>query len=191
MTYICISNVTIIGSDNGLSPTRRHAIIWTNAGIVFIGPLGTDFGEFKIKIHIFLLIKMHLKMLSAKWWPFCLSLNVLNQCQLFVYWCPATNIDEICIKIHLRYLKFRKWLWILYTRYPHLTHKWAHLCLTRKARLICMSFINSSLPGHNGCHFGRLHFQMHFSMKNFEFLLKFHWSLFLRVQLTITHHWFR
>ena len=28
-------------------------------------------------------------------------------------------------------------------------------------------------------------------MKSFVFRLKFHWSLFLRVQLTITHHWFR
>ena len=28
-------------------------------------------------------------------------------------------------------------------------------------------------------------------MKNFVFWLKFHWSLFLRVQLTITQHWFR
>ena len=28
-------------------------------------------------------------------------------------------------------------------------------------------------------------------MKMFEFRLKFHWSLFLRVQLTIFRHWFR
>ena len=28
-------------------------------------------------------------------------------------------------------------------------------------------------------------------MKMFEFLLQFHWSLFLRVQLTIFQHWFR
>ena len=28
-------------------------------------------------------------------------------------------------------------------------------------------------------------------MKMFEFWLKFHWSLFLRVQLTIFQHWFR
>ena len=28
-------------------------------------------------------------------------------------------------------------------------------------------------------------------MKKFEFWLKFHWSLFLRVQLTITKHWFK
>ena len=28
-------------------------------------------------------------------------------------------------------------------------------------------------------------------MRKFEFRLKFHWSLFLRVQLTIFQHWFR
>ena len=39
---ICVSNLTIIGSDNGLSPDRRQAIICTNAGILLIGPLGTS-----------------------------------------------------------------------------------------------------------------------------------------------------
>ena len=33
VTHIYVSNLTIIGSDNGLSPGRRQAIIWTNAGI--------------------------------------------------------------------------------------------------------------------------------------------------------------
>ena len=32
---------SIIGSDNGLSPARRQAIIWTNDGILLIVPLGT------------------------------------------------------------------------------------------------------------------------------------------------------
>ena len=32
--HICISNLTIIGSDNGLTPGWRQAIIWTNAGIL-------------------------------------------------------------------------------------------------------------------------------------------------------------
>ena len=34
-------NKAIIGSDNGLSPDRHQAIIWTNAGILLIGPLRT------------------------------------------------------------------------------------------------------------------------------------------------------
>ena len=32
VAHICVSKLTIIGSDNGLSPGRRQAIIWTNAG---------------------------------------------------------------------------------------------------------------------------------------------------------------
>ena len=62
---------TTIGSDNGLSPIRRQAIIETNAGILSIGPLGTNFNEISIKIQNSSFRKMHLKISSAKWWPFC------------------------------------------------------------------------------------------------------------------------
>ena len=43
MTDICVSTLTVIGSDNGLSPGRCQAIILTNDGILLIGPLGTNF----------------------------------------------------------------------------------------------------------------------------------------------------
>ena len=69
---------TIIGSDNGLTPGRRQAIIWTNAGILLIAPLGTIFSEILIEIHTFSFKKIHLKMSSAKWRPLCLGLNVLD-----------------------------------------------------------------------------------------------------------------
>ena len=78
VTYICVAYLTIIGSDNGLSPGRCQAIIWTNAGILLISPFGTNFSEILIKIHTFSFKKMHLKMSSAKRWPFCLGLNVLK-----------------------------------------------------------------------------------------------------------------
>ena len=78
VTHICISKLTLIGSDNGLSPGRHQAIIWTNAGILLIGPLVTIFREILIKIYSFLYKKMHLKMSSGKWLPFCLGLNVLT-----------------------------------------------------------------------------------------------------------------
>ena len=60
-----------IGSDNGLSPIRRQAIICTNAGLWSIGPLGTKFSEIVIKVQDFSFTKMHMKLSSAKWWPFC------------------------------------------------------------------------------------------------------------------------
>ena len=68
--HICVSKLTIIGSDNGLSPGRRQTIIWTNAGILLIRPLGTNFSEILIGVHTFSFRKMELKMSSAKWRPF-------------------------------------------------------------------------------------------------------------------------
>ena len=78
MTHICVSNLDIIGSGNGLSPGRRQAIIWTDVGILFIGPLGTNFSEILIEILTFSFKKMRLKVSSAKWRPFCLGLNELD-----------------------------------------------------------------------------------------------------------------
>ena len=43
--YICVGKLSIIGSDNGLLPGRRQAIIWTNARVLVIGPLVTNFSE--------------------------------------------------------------------------------------------------------------------------------------------------
>ena len=78
VTHICVGKLTIIGSDNGLSPGRRQSIIWTNAGLLLIGPLGTNFSEILIEIPTFSFKKMRLKVSSAKWRPFCLGFNVLK-----------------------------------------------------------------------------------------------------------------
>ena len=78
VTHICVSELTIIGSDNGLSSGRRQAIIWTNAEILLIGPSGTNFSEILIEILTFSFKKMRLKVSSANWRSFCLGLNVLN-----------------------------------------------------------------------------------------------------------------
>ena len=79
VTHICVGKLTIIGSDNGLSPGRRQAIFWTNAGILSISPLGTNFSEMLIEIYKFSFKKMHVKMSSAIWRPSCLGLNVLTK----------------------------------------------------------------------------------------------------------------
>ena len=70
-------NQPIIGSDNGLSPSQRQAIIWTNAGILLIRTFGTNFSEILSEIHTFSFKKIHLQISFAKWQPFCLSLSVL------------------------------------------------------------------------------------------------------------------
>ena len=85
VTHICVSKLTTIGSDNGLSPGRRQAIIWTNAGLLLIGSLGTNFSEILIEIQTFSFMKMDLKVSSAERRPFCLGLNVL------IGWCCQTT----------------------------------------------------------------------------------------------------
>ena len=94
VTHICVGKLIIIGSDNGLSPGRRQAIIWTIAGIWLIRPLGTIFSEILIEIHKFSFTKMHLKMSSGKWRPSCLGLNVLT------HW----HLGNLAIIINLSFL---------------------------------------------------------------------------------------
>ena len=79
--HTCVSKLTIIGSDNGLSHGQRQAIIWTNARILLIGPLGTKFNEISITIHAFSFKKINLKMSPGKRLPFCLGLNELRNTQ--------------------------------------------------------------------------------------------------------------
>ena len=98
VTHICVSKQTIIGSDNGLSPGRRQAIIWTNAGKLLFGPPGTNFSEILIEIHTFSLKKMHLKMSSAKRRPFCLGFNVLK-------WSKKSFIQDLNKNKELNMLK--------------------------------------------------------------------------------------
>ena len=105
VTHICVGKTTIIGSDNGLSPGWRQAIIWTNGGILSIGPLGTNFNEILIGIQKFSMKKMHFKVLSAKWRPSCLSLNMLSFihdddcCFLFTYHTTESHWLQVNITI--------------------------------------------------------------------------------------------
>ena len=78
VTHICVSKLATIGTDNGLSPGRHQAIIWTNVGLLSIGPLGTNFSEILIKIQKFSFMKVLLKIPSAKWWPLCPGGDELN-----------------------------------------------------------------------------------------------------------------
>ena len=50
VTHLCVSKLSSIASDNGLSPGRRQAIMWNNARILLIGPFGTNFSEILIEI---------------------------------------------------------------------------------------------------------------------------------------------
>ena len=53
------------------------------AEILLIGPLGTNFSEILIEIYIFSSMKIHLKLSSGIWRPFCFGLNVLKKTEPF------------------------------------------------------------------------------------------------------------
>ena len=93
--HICIGNLSNIGSDKGLSPDWRQAIIWTNTGILLIGPWGTKFIEIIIEILTFSFMKMDFNVSSAKWRPFCLGLNVLKH--IYLKYSSINLISEILI----------------------------------------------------------------------------------------------
>ena len=107
VTHICVSKLTVIGLDNDLSRDRRQAIIWTNAGILLIGPLGTNFSEILIEILTFSFKKMRLKVSSAKRRPFCLGLNVLNQ---------FPDHNETVFTIDNSMVFFKKLTWYYHTK---------------------------------------------------------------------------
>ena len=111
VTHICVSELTIIVSDYGLSPGWHQAIIWTNAWILLIGPLGTNFSEILIEIHTFSFKKVHFKMSSGKCWPFCLGLNVLLKCSMG---CTQCDHRMTCLlleeddKVHIKSILMTK-----------------------------------------------------------------------------------
>ena len=137
--YICVNQLTIIFSDNGLSPDRHQAIIWNNDGILSFGPLGRNFSKIVIEMYIFSFKKMHLKISSGKWRPCCLGLNVLKivmlPCQeadvfrngnlwcVKTYWksydkihvvggirCDTGKVTLLMCLIHLSFFLYR-WVW--------------------------------------------------------------------------------
>ena len=101
MTRICVGNITIIGSDNCLSPGRRHAIIWTDARTLknrfqwnhtfsfkkiwkcpliarFMGPTWGPSGVDMTQVGPMWAPWNSLSWSSARWRPFCLGLHVLT-----------------------------------------------------------------------------------------------------------------
>ena len=109
VTHICVNKLTTICSDNSLSPGRHQAIICTNAGILLIRPLGTNFSETLIRAQTFSFRKMELKMSSAKWRPF-VSASMSSawvQCQaLSPRSMRNTGLEKAVQRLTIRYLSF-------------------------------------------------------------------------------------
>ena len=125
--YMC-RKLTIIGSDNGLSLGGCQAIIWTNAGVLLIRPLGTNFSEILISIEAFSLKKMHWNMSSGKCCPFCHSLNVLTHCSLVMSygsrsWSTLTQVMAVFLMAPGHYLNQ---CWLLISNLGRVAFIWGH-----------------------------------------------------------------
>ena len=59
VTHICDSKLTSTGSVSGLSTGWFEAIIWTDAGLLWIGPLWTNFSDILIIFFLFLFVLKH------------------------------------------------------------------------------------------------------------------------------------
>ena len=112
---ICVGNLTIIGSDKALSPGRRQAIIWTNAGMLSIGPLGTNFSDILLEILTFLFRKMRLKASSQV----CEMAAIFSRPQCVNTWWISPMINICSIRSH--YVKETKSTLIHVKIYIHLS----------------------------------------------------------------------
>ena len=126
MTHICVSENFITGSDDGLSPGRCQAIIWTNAGMLLIEPLGINFNEILIGINTFSFKKMHLKMSSAKWRLFRLGLNMEvwkygRRSHILVEMIPSLDCNKY-YQLEYRECCLAFWAVLLYLYYCWITY---------------------------------------------------------------------
>ena len=71
VTHICVSKLNTI-------------IIWTKAGLLLIGPRGTNYDEVLSDIIKSSSKKIHLNVLSAKLRQFCFGFNVLNVTVIYI-----------------------------------------------------------------------------------------------------------
>ena len=147
--HICISKLTIIGSDNGLSLGRRQAIFWTNAGILLIWTLGTNFSEISSEIHAFSFKKMHVKMSSAKGRLFTLGLIYWTTVWSQMYSLPLDMYTLLEPRMGKYFIKWYISVPVLSTFLPSFVHAGISLGMCqaneRRRYIVTMSLIGWAL----------------------------------------------
>ena len=114
-------------SDNGLLPTQRQAIIWTNAGLLWIAPLETFYSEIWINKTIFLQYNefeyVICKMAAILSRPHCVFVFVFDELYLYLY---LIRFLPVYLYLYL-YLKLRKKMYL----YLYLIKRiWPQPCLS-------------------------------------------------------------
>ena len=100
-THICVSKVTINGSDNEFPTGRHQVIIWTEAVILLIAHLGTKFSEMLITIHTFSFMKIYWKYRLVYGGNFP-ALSELN----WLYMRARIKQNQINLNSHLKFQLF-------------------------------------------------------------------------------------
>ena len=103
LTQKCLINLTTIVSDNGLSPVRHQAIIWTNGGIFLIWPLEINFDEISAKILKVSLNKADLRVSIATTGLIIIrnldsNRQLFSLCDLEIWWMTTSTLHQaLCI----------------------------------------------------------------------------------------------
>ena len=119
MAHICVSKLSISGSDNGLSPGRCQAIIWTSDVILLIGPLEKYFSEILIKIFC---IFVH-KNVFENVWKMAAILKWPQSVETSTSFCCAVDyaVQEKPIVAMMPFIIMPTFLWLLATRVVFMT----------------------------------------------------------------------
>ena len=145
MTHVYVAvNITIIGSDNGLSPDLHQAIIWTNAGIFLIQPLGTNFSETLIEIHIF---SMEKNVFENVVWKFAAILSRLQCVKIYFLMTFMLKIQGFFLVV-LEENFFFFLLWILHDN-PLVLHFFKYFVYNWNIPLYPMHFLSNKMIREN------------------------------------------
>ena len=106
VTHICVGNLDMISSDNGLLPRQRQAIMWTNAGILLNWPIATNFNEILIEIHTFSFKKIFWKIAAILSRPQCVKIRVFSR--HFSCTMSTTYLYQIQAMLEIKWNKLKK-----------------------------------------------------------------------------------
>ena len=141
VAQICVNiyasmNLVSISSGNGMSPVPHQAITWTNAGLLSIGLLGSNFSEIHIRILSFSFRNMHLNCRLPKWRTFCPEGDELTQPAgpWFNIKSHLTGIGNPIVEIRRSYDHLISIMgfpipvrWLLYIESGLRCHTWIHM----------------------------------------------------------------
>ena len=108
--------------------------------------------------------------------------------------CSIDDLLHMCILYFDSLCRLWKGLWQWNMHPCHFVVRWSNplFWLLRRDLLQYVLYLLTHVPPDKMAAISQTIFSDALSwMKSFVFWLKFHWSLFLRVQLTIFQHWFR